>query len=227
MWLIIKEESVYHRKIIIAAVVMLLIFLIIIAAGVKPYNQIPAQLIVLVAATFFAVFICEKQRTLHHTERLHLTLPLSVVKLAGARILFPFILWFIITLIYISWINIIGYLSPSSNEIISVNRFLFFNGYILILNAVYMLSRDLSFIISSNIVKIFLELIKNLLVFAAMIPFYIMINIFDLFGENSKIEIIILNWSDSIKNVFAINITGIILISLCWFVFEKRKSFVN
>jgi hypothetical protein len=98
------------------------------------------------------------------------------------------------------------------------------NGLILIVNASYLLTRDLRIAFNKKHQRIFMSVFWVLIYLVALLPFYIMTNSFGAFGENTPLQIYL---NEISKLPIGINILGLILSGISFFVFMRRKSYLE
>ncbi|MCU0645091.1 MAG: hypothetical protein MUC94_12620, partial [bacterium] len=98
------------------------------------------------------------------------------------------------------------------------------NGMILIVNACYLLTRDVRIVFDKKYHKMFMSIFWVLIYLVALLPFYIMTNSFGIFGENTSLQSYL---SEMSKSPIGMNLVGLILSGFSFYIFLKRKSYLE
>ncbi|MCF8241448.1 MAG: ABC-2 transporter permease [Melioribacteraceae bacterium] len=224
---IIKTEFYYIRELIIAASVIFIAVVFVIAFGVNEINTVPSQFIVIIAAVVFTAYMNENQKIIQLRDRLLTLLPVKRKQIAYSRMSFGLVIYimFIIQFYLVNGLLAVIYTSKFISP--GISEFLVLTGLILILNSVHLISRDLVGTAVNKAGRMFFGILKNLLVFIYFIPFYIMMNVFNLFeNENvlqNKIEYFL---SSGVGIVVSLGL-GIAISYSSYLLFMNRKTFSN
>jgi len=169
-------------------------------------------------------FICEKQRIAQKRGRLYGALPISTKQIGVFHLVYPFFAWLSIGILYFL---IYFFLQNFCSNILTTPSWLqmqTLNGMILIVNACYLLTRDLRIAFDKKYHRMFMSIFWVLIYLVALLPFYIMTNSFGAFGENTPLQIYLNQMS---RSPIGINVVGLILSGFSWIVFLKRKSYLE
>jgi len=225
MWRILKAEIITDKQRIILVYIFSIISFITIWYGVKwERNRAPLAMMIMVVATLILGFICEKKRIAQKRGRLYGALPISTKQIGVFHLVYPFFAWLSIGILYFL---IYFFLQNFCSNILTTPswlQMLTLNGMILIVNACYLLTRDLRIAFDKKYHRMFMSIFWVLIYLVALLPFYIMTNSFGAFGENTPLQIYLNQMS---RSPIGINVVGLILSGFSWIVFLKRKSYLE
>ena len=222
---ILKAEIINDKQRIILVYFFAIISFITIWYGVKwERNRAPLAMMMMVVATLILGFICEKKRIVQKRGRLYGFLPISINQIGFFYLSYPFFGWLSIGILYFLSYIILQNFSTNILTTPSWLQMLTLNGMILIVNACYLLTRDLRIAFDKKYQRIFMSVFWVLIYLVALLPFYIMTNSFGAFGENTPLQIYLNEMS---RSPIGINILGLILSGFSLFIFLKRKSYLE
>lgn len=225
MWRLVKAEIINDKLRIMIAYIFSITCFITIWYGVKwERNRVPMAMMMMVVATLIVGFICEKKRIEQKRGRLFGVLPISTRQIGVFHLIYPFFAWLSIGILYFL---IYFFLQNFSSIILTTPswlQMLTLNGMILIVNACYLLTRDLRIAFDKKYHRMFMSVFWVLIYLVALLPFYIMTNSFGAFGENTPMQIYLNEMSNS---PIGINVVGLILSGFSWIVFLHRKSYLE
>jgi len=225
MWRLIQAEIENDKLRIFLIYFFSSICFITIWYGVKwERNRAPMAMMMMVAATLIFGFICEKKRIAQKRGRLYGALPISTWQIGIFHLIYPFFGWLSIGILYFLSYFIIQNFSTKILTTPSWLQMLTLNGLILIVNACYLLIRDLRIAFGKKYNRMFLTVFWVLIYLVAVLPFYIMTNSFGTFGENSSLQVYI---NEMMRSPIWINIVGLILTGFSFYVFLHRKSYLE
>jgi hypothetical protein len=225
MWRILKAEIINDGLKIILIYFFAMICFIITWFGVNlDRNRAPLTMMIMVVATLLLGYVCEKKRIAQQRSRLYGLLPISIRKIGFFYFTYPFIAWLSIGILYFLIHTILQYLSSKILIAPSFLQMLTLNGMILIVNACYLLTRDLRIAFDKKYHRIFMSIFWVLIYLVALLPFYIMTNSFGAFGENTPLQIYLDEMS---KSPIGINVAGLILSGFSLIIFLRRKSYLE
>lgn len=225
MWRILKAEIINDKLRI-----MLIYFFAIICFVITWFeveldrNRAPMAMMIMVVATLLTSYVCEKKRIAQRRSRLYGLLPISIKQIGYFYFSYPFLAWLGIGILYFSVYFIIQHLSSKTLIAPSLRQMLTLNGMILIVNACYLLTRDLRIAFDKKYHKMFMSIFWVLIYLVALLPFYIMTNSFGIFGENTSLQSYL---SEMSRSPIGINVVGLVLSGFSWIVFLKRKSYLE
>ena len=98
------------------------------------------------------------------------------------------------------------------------------NGLTLFVIAAYLLHRDLKVVLIKQTNKTLVFIFWLLSYIAVFLPFYIVTDFGGVFGENTRLQILLLKLSVS---PIWINVFALILCGISYHIFSSRKSFVQ
>ena len=225
MWKIIKAAFSNEKfKIALVYLICLACFLAI-WFGVKwERNRNAMTLLIMLMTTFFATYSGEIPRIEQKRDRLHAQLPVSIYQIGMAHLFFPVCIWFsIYALFHLSRFGVqIFYPEPLSKP--DFLQILMLNGMILFINALFLLNRDIKAVTSSMMLKLLTTVLFSVSMLGCILPFYIVTNTFNVFGENTWLQkwlnqaLMAPSWSNALGFTFA----GFSLL-----VFSKRKNYIS
>ena len=225
MWRILKAEIINDKLRIVLVYIFSIIAFITIWYGVKwERNRAPMAMMMMVVATLIVGFICEKKRIAQKRGRLFGALPIPTKNIGFFHLIYPFFAWLSIGILYFLIYFILQNFSTTILTTPSRVQMLTLNGMILIVNACYLLTRDLSIAFDKKYHRMFMSVFWVLIYLVALLPFYIMTNSFGAFGENTPLQIYLNEMS---RSPIGINVVGLILSGFSFFVFLQRKSYLE
>jgi len=225
MWRLVKAEIINDKIRIVLVYFFSIICFITIWYGVKwERNRAPMAMLVMVAATLIIGFICEKKRIAQKRGRLFGTLPVPTRQIGIFHLIYPFFGWLSIGILYFLSYFILQNFSIKILTTPSWLQMLTLNGLILIVNACYLLTRDLRIAFDKKYQRMFMSIFWVLIYCVALLPFYIMTNSFGAFGENTSLQIYLTEMSSS---PIWINVLGLLLSGFSFYVFLHRKSYLE
>jgi hypothetical protein len=234
MWRILKAELKYNSSTALGAY----IFGFLLFIG----SLFPAQKEVRVAIIMFAL-LCTPMiagyfgdyRIHQKKDRFHTTLPIPGTHLGIIRLIYPLLFWlslivvFYATVFTLSWIRAFG--SPRSLDfswidIPSIPQMIVLNGWILMINALYLIFSDLDVTSRERTKQLFMKGIKYIMPFVAMFPFwaYMMSSFSD---YNMFFEKFIKDLWYFPSVIIGINVLGLTLSIISIFIFTRRSSFIE
>jgi hypothetical protein len=222
---ILKAEIINDKLRIVMVYIFSIISFITIWYGVKwERNRAPLAMMMMVVATLILGFICEKKRIAQKRGRLYVALPISIQQIGFFHLIYPFFAWLSIGILYFLSYFILQNFSSNILTTPSTLQMLTLNGMILIVNACYLLTRDLRIAFDKKYHRMFMSIFWVLIYLVALLPFYIMTNSFGIFGEHTSLQIYLDEMS---KSPIGINVVGLILSGFSLFVFLRRKSYLE
>jgi hypothetical protein len=222
---ILKAEILNDKQRIILIYFFAIISFITIWYGVNwERNRAPLAMMMMVVATLIVGFICEKKRIAQKRSRLYGLLPLSIKQIGFFYLSYPFFAWLSIGIFYFLSYFLVQNFSTKVLTTPSWLQMLTLNGLILIVNACYLLTRDLRIAFDKKYQRMFMSIFWVLIYLVALLPFYIMTNSFGAFGENTSLQIYL---NEISKSPIGINIIGLILSGLSLIIFLRRKSYLE
>ena len=220
MWRILKAELKYNSATALGAYFFGLLLFI--------FSFFPVQREVRVAIIMFAM-LCTPMiagyfgdyRIHQKRDRFHVTLPIANYHLGLMRLIYPILIWlsliivFYLTVLIFSWIDI-----PSISQMIVLN------GWILMVNAIYLIFSDLDVSSKEKNKQIFMKGIKYIMPFVAMLPFWIYMT--SGFSDND------IFFNKFIKDIWyfpsvtiGINVFGLSISIISIIVFARRSSYIE
>jgi hypothetical protein len=225
MWSMLRAEICYDRARLLVVGVFCLASLVAIWFGVRwERNVSPMTMLILFISALVAVYASEQNRILNKRDRMHVSLPVSLWETGSLHLIYPLFVWIAILILYevsyfvLKFISGVARTKPSSVQILTLS------GLFLIVNAIVLLSRDLSKIFTKKPQQIMIYMTGYLFFIGALLPFYIVTNFFGAFGENTRLQVFMSSLSESPPG-FLIMGVGLSLASL--FVFMRRRSYVQ
>jgi hypothetical protein len=221
----LRAEICYDRARLLVVGVFCLASLVAIWFGVRwERNVSPMTMLILFISALVAVYASEQNRILNKRDRMHVSLPVSLWETGSLHLIYPLFVWIAILILYevsyfvLKFISGVARTKPSSVQILTLS------GLFLIVNAIVLLSRDLSKIFTKKPQQIMIYMTGYLFFIGALLPFYIVTNFFGAFGENTRLQVFMSSLSESPPG-FLIMGVGLSLASL--FVFMRRRSYVQ
>lgn len=225
MWRILKAEIITDKQRIVLVYIFSIISFITIWYGVKwERNRAPLAMMMMVVATLILGFICEKKRIAQKRGRLFGILPISTRQIGVFHLIYPFFAWVSIGILYFLIYILLQNFSIKILTTPSWLQVLSLNGMILIVNACYLLTRDLRIAFDKKYHRMFMSIFWVLIYLVALLPFYIMTNSFGAFGENTPLQSYLHEMSNS---PIGINVIGLVLSGFSLCVFLRRKSYLE
>lgn len=225
MWRILKAEILYDRPRLFVVCVFCSTSLVTIWFGVKwERNVSPMTMLILIISALVAVYTGEQRRILNKRDRLHVSLPVSLLETGFSHLVYPLCVWMAILLLYRSVYIFLELISGTSRSLPSFSQILTLSGLFLIVNATVLLARDLSKIFTKKTQQIIIYMTWYLLFISALLPFYIVTNFFGAFGENTRLQTFMNSLSGS-PTGFLLSGVGLSVLSV--FVFIRRNSYVQ
>jgi hypothetical protein len=225
MWRLLKAEILYDRSRLLIVFVFFLTCLVTIWFGVKwERNVAPMTMLILYVSALVAVYAGEGSRINNKRDRMHVALPLSLWKIGFSHLIYSLFVWLAFLILYRGSYFVLELISGATRTIPSPVQILTLSGLFLIVNAIVLLVRDLSRIFTNRSQQNLVYLVGYLLFIGALLPFYIVMNFFGAFGENTRLQSQMSSLSES-PTGFLILGFGLSLISV--FVFMRRRSYVQ
>ena len=225
MWKLIKAELIHGMERVLAFTLTYIIFVLITLTWVKwERNRVSSILLFLYITPLAAAYGGEKWRTAHKRDRLHVLLPLSPIRIGLSHLIFPLCLFVIMLCLYLIAIFIFQSLTvnmlngPTALQVLTVT------GLILIVSASGLLYRDLRGSATKRYQRFLLHLFWWVIYISALLPFYIVMNFFGWFGEDTPIQQAIASLG-SRPHILILPGIGLSLLSL--YVFSKRTSYAE
>ena len=225
MFRILKAEIITDKLRIMLIYFFAIICFVITWFGVSlDRNRAPLAMLIMVAATLLIGIICEQKRIAQRRSRLYGLLPISIKQIGCFYFSYSFLAWLSIGIFYFLINFIIQNLSGKILTTPSWQQMLTLNGMILIVNACYLLTRDVRIVFDKKYRRMFTSIFWVLIYLVAILPFYIMTNMLGAFGENTPLQIALDEMS---RSPIEINVVGLILSGLSYYVFLKRRSYLE
>jgi hypothetical protein len=222
---ILKAEIINDKSRIVLVYFFSIISFVTIWYGVKwERNRVPMAMMMMVVATLLIGYTCEKKRIAQKRSRIYGILPISNRQVGCFHLLYPFFAWLSIVMLYFVIHTIVQNFSNNILTTPSWLQMLALNGMILVVNACYLLTRDLRIVFDKKYHRIFMSIFWVLIYLVALLPFYIMTNSFGVFGENTPLQI---NLNEMSRSPIGINMVGLIVSGISLFVFLRRKSYLE
>jgi hypothetical protein len=225
MWKILKAEISYDKFKILFFYGFCIACLVTIWFGVKwERNIAPMTMLIMLISLLAIVYSGEIKRIAQKRDCLHVALPIPLRQIGLAHLMFPFLIWIsIVLMFFLSYLIVRPYdtVWPTNPNILQL---LTLNGLVISVCAVALLSRDLRKVFIKKPARLAILLFWILIYIAALLPFYIVTNSFGLFGENTPLQILLVNLSVS---PVPFNIVGIVLSFISLEIFMRRKSYVG
>lgn len=225
MWRVLKAEVLYDGSRLLVVLVFCLASLIAIWFGVKwERNVSPLTMLILLISALVAVYASEQHRINNKRDRLHVSLPLSLWATGFSHLIYPILIWTVILTLYQISYLFFEYISGTTRLKPSFLQILTLSGLFLIINAMALLSRDLSRMFTKKTLQIVIYMTWYLLFIGVLLPFYVLTNFLGIFGENTRLQ-------SFLKSVFesplGFLLLGVGLSVMSVFVFMRRKSYVR
>jgi hypothetical protein len=225
VWKLVKAELIHGKERILAFTLTYFLFVIITLAWVRwERNRIASVLLFLFIMPLAATYGGEKWRSEQRRDRLHMLLPLSPVRIGLSHLLLPLCLFVPMLCLYFILIVIFQSLAANLMDGPTLLQLLAVTGLVLIVSAVGLLYRDLRVSASKTYQHVLLHLFWWAIYLGALLPFYIVMNFFGWFGENTPLQQAITSLGTR-PHILLLPGIGLSLLSLC--VFTRRKSFVE
>lgn len=225
MWRVLHAELNNDRFRIALVYAFCMACFVTIWFGVKwERNRAPLTMLIILVSTFIGGFGGEKQRNVQKRDRLHVLLPLSLRRIGWAHLLYPFLIWLSILLLFFVSYFVVQQISGHGLTQPSMLQLLTLNGLILVVNAVYLLYRDLRLSFTTKRQRFIVFLVWLMIYIAALLPFYIVTNFFGWFGEHTPLQIFLNKLSAS---PVGFNALGLLLSAMSFIIFTRRKSYVS
>jgi hypothetical protein len=225
MWQILKAEIITDKfKILLVYFFAVVCFIITWFEVELDRNRAPMAMMIMVVATLIISYVCEKKRIAQRRSRLYGVLPISIQQIGCFYFSYPFLAWLGIGILYFLFYFVIQNLSGKTLIAPSLRQMLTLNGMILIVNACYLLTRDVRIVFDKKYHKMFMSIFWVLIYLVALLPFYIMTNSFGIFGENTSLQSYL---SEMSKSPIGMNLVGLILSGFSFYIFLKRKSYLE
>ena len=197
--------------------------------------SVPIVMLVLLATPMLAGYAGDF-RTKQKRDRLHFVLPISANQLGIIRLIYPLAIWLTVLIIYKITILLISEMisiefSQSITRLrsnaISFKQLLSLSGWILIINALYLIFVDFQAISTDKNRQQLLVLLKNTLPFLAMLPFIIWLFVANHFRDQMSIASYLGSSMNSLVSIIGFNFFGLLFSILSVRVFTHRSSYVN
>jgi hypothetical protein len=187
-------------------------------------NVSPMTMLILFVFTLVAVYAGEGNRINSKRDLMHIKLPLSLWKTGLSHLIYPVFVWIAILILYWFCYFFLEFISGATRAKSSPPQILTLSGVFLIVNAIVLLSRDLSKIFTKRLQQTLIYLTAYFIFVGALLPFYIVTNFFGAFGENTRLQAFVSSLSESP--------TGFLLFGVAFsltsvFVFMRRRSYVQ
>lgn len=225
MWKLIKAELVHGKERILAFTLTYVIFVFVTLTWVRwERNRIGSILLFLFLMPLVATYGGEKWRSEQKRDRLHGLLPVSPVRIGLSHLFLPVCLFVLMLCLYFIVIHIFRSLSVNLKNGPTALQILAASGLVLIVSAAGLLYRDLRTFAIKKYQRFLLHLFWWMIYLCALLPFYIVMNFFDWFGENTALQHSIASLG---TRPHVLLMPGIGLSMLSLYVFAKRKSYVD
>jgi hypothetical protein len=193
--------------------------------GVKwERNRVPLIMLMVLVLSLSAAYAGEKNRTIQKRDRFHVMIPVSLWQLGMAHLLYPLFVLAAIYLLLLLSVIVSRPLVSYSLTVPSLSHMLTLTGFILIVNAVILLHRDLRMTFTKKPQRLLIFIFWFVLYVGALFPFYVVTNFFGLFGEDTPAQNFITRLLESPAGFIAL---GMALSVISLVVFIKRKSYVD
>jgi hypothetical protein len=225
MWRLLKAEMNYDRLRISLFLFLCMGFFLAIWLGVRwERNRIPMIMLIVLVMSLSAVYAGEKNRTVQKKDRLHVLFPVSLWRIGITHLLYP--------LIVLSVIYCLLFLSVLAARLFvnyvlvmpSLVHMLTLAGFVLIVNAVALLQRDLRMTSARNPQRIFVLVLRLVVYIGVLLPFYVITNFMGVFGEDTPVQNFFTRLLDSPAGFMA---AGLLLSVLSLVVFVNRRSYAD
>ncbi len=225
MWRILKAEISYDRLRVFVFFVFCAAVFLTIWFGVKwERNRIPMTLLMIMILSLSAVYAGEKKRVIQKRDHLHVLLPAKLWQIGITHLLYPIIVLLCIYLLLFLSALVVQPFVRDPLTLPSPLHILTLTGFVLIVNAVILLYRDLRMTLTKIHQRAFVFLLWVLVYIGALLPFYIITNFFGLFGENTPAQRFLAGLLESPAGFL---LFGVFLSVVSLIVFMKRKSYVE
>lgn len=237
MWKILIAEIKHNRIITLIAyvyAVCMILFLFYLSIS-HLEASVPIIMLVLLATPMLAGYAGDF-RTKQKRDRLHIVLPISANQLGIVRLIYPLVIWLTVLMIYLITMLLlserISVEFPQSitrlrSNPISFEQLLSLNGWILIINAWYIIFVDFQVTSTNKTKQQLLLLLKNTLPFLAMLPFIIWLFIANHFRDQMSIADFLGDSMNSLVSIIGLNLCGLALSILSVRIFMHRSSYLN
>ena len=228
MWKILKAQIIYNKIILIIGFILIVsVFIPFVVQGWQEMNNsFPALRAVLLAATamLFLFNIVRLQR--EKRDRFHHILPLSNSELAISRLLQIIIFW--LSLLFLVLFAFV--LRPSIFDLKILWDLLSLTGFVLVLNAVPFIYRDLSYCFHAKSKKVVLVILYALMILAGYLLFMLFVVSAESISLSDDLVLVkkgFSNFINTFRGAAFFNLCGIILTGISLFVFSKRKTYTE
>ena len=237
MWKILIAEIKHNRIITLIAYVYAVWFILFLFyLSISHWEaSVPIVMLALLVTPMLAGYAGDF-RTKQKRDRLHIVLPISANQLGIVRLIYPLLVWLSVLIIYTIAMRLLsgmGSIEFSQNitrlrsNAISFGQLLSLNGWILIINALYLILLDFRAISTDKDKQQLLVLLKNTLPFLAMMPFIIWLFATILFRDQMSVANFLGNSMNSLVSIIGFNLLGLLFSFLSVRVFTHRSSYVN
>ena len=237
MWHILIAEIKHNRIItLIAYVYAVCMILFLFYLSISHWEaSVPIVMLVLLATPMLAGYAGDF-RTKQKRDRLHFVLPISANQLGIVRLIYPLAIWLTILVIYkitmlllseMMFLEFSQSMTRLRSNPISYEQLLSLNGWILIINALYLIFVDFQVTSTEKNKQQLLFLLKNTLPFLAMMPFIIWLFIANHFRDQMSIADFLGDSMNSLVSIIGFNLCGLALSILSVRVFTHRSSYLN
>lgn len=225
MWKLIKADMVHGKERILSFTLVYLVFIFITLTWVRwERNRVFSILLFLFLMPLVAAYGGEKWRSEQKRDRLHGLLPVSLVQIGLSHLILPLCLFVIMLCLYIAAIFIFQSLAVYRVQGPAALQLLAVGGLTLFVSAAGLLYRDLRVICTKSYQRFLLHLFWWAIYIGALLPFYVVMNFFGWFGENTPLQRAIASLGN---RPLVLILPGIGLSLLSLYVFTKRKSYAE
>lgn len=237
MWKILIAEIKHNRiTTLIAYVYAIWFILFLFYLSISHWEAtVPIVMLALLVTPMLAGYAGDF-RTKRKRDRLHIELPISANQLGIVRLIYPLLIWLTVLIIYTIVMRLIsGFVSIEFSQnitrlrsnTISFEQLLSLNGWILIINALYLIFVDFQVTSTEKNRQQLLVLLKNTLPFLAMMPFIIWLFAAILFRDQMSIAAFLDDSMNSLVSIIGFNLFGLLFSILSIRVFAHRSSYLN
>ena len=225
MWRIVRAEMSYDRLRIGLFLFFCMVAFFTIWLGVKwERNRIPMIMLMVLILSLSAVYAGEKNRTIQKRDRLHVLIPISLWQIAIPHLLYPlFVLLIVYCLLLVSVLTARPFVNYALS-MPSLAHMITLTGFVLIVNAVVLLQRDLRMTFAKKPQRFLIFLFWFAVYIGALLPFYVITNFLGVFGEDTPAQNFLTRLLESPAGFLA---AGLLLSTISLVVFVKRKSYVD
>jgi len=221
---LLKAELSYYYPGIFGLLLCSSAVFITIWLGIKwERNRIPMTMLMVLVLSISALQGAEMNRNLQKRDRLHVLLPVALWRIGISHLLYPMGILSGIFCIYYFTAGILAFFFNQSLTMLSIFHVGTLIGLVLIFNALILLFRDLNRSFNRKFPLVIIILFWLLFYLAALLPFYVVTNFLELFGENTRLQNFL---SGILASPLVFVILGLLLSGFSLAVFIKRETYV-